>query len=380
MGRKGIQKRLKIAWLSDFDLIGSGYLNLSAPICEELSKYGHDVKAIGLHYRGDEHYFNFSILPANDLFEAMAITQVLAMDWRFDVLVVALDIMIQEGILQSITQRPFKYVMITPLESPPLCFSWAAVMAMADKVYIISDFGAQEAQQMGIDASPLTVCVDTRAWRRRTDEDKARIREAFGYQEDDFIILTVADNQERKNLAAALEIFRDFAADKPNARYILVTRIDNRVGWRLLDLVNDFRLSDKVRLVERGLPFVDLWGYYAMSDVFMLSSKAEGAGLPLLEAMAVGVPCVGTDWAAIHEHLRDGRGFLVPAEYEFIDPFGNGLRKFIDKQATVRVLNDLYSNGIPQDVVQRAREYVEARKWPVVVSEFERTLREMCDE
>ncbi|RMD59252.1 glycosyltransferase [Candidatus Parcubacteria bacterium] len=246
-------------------------------------------------------------------------------------------------------------------------------------MYIISEFGTQEAQRMGIDASHLEVCVDTHAWRQRTPEDRANLRQAYGYQEDDFIILTVADNQERKNLAGALEIFRDFARDKPNARYVLVTRVGNRVGWKLLDLINDFGIADKVRLVERGLPFPELWGLYAMSDVFLLCAKAEGAGLPLLEAMSVGIPCVGTDWAAIHEHLRDGRGYLVPTEYEFIDPFGNGLRKFISKQEAVRTLDEIYANGVDDAMLQKARNYVEARRWPVVVSEFEKTLRELVE-
>jgi colanic acid/amylovoran biosynthesis glycosyltransferase len=51
----------------------------------------------------------------------------------------------------------------------------------------------------------------------------------------------------------------------------------------------------------------------AKADVFVLASFAEGLPVALMEAMALGVPCVSTTIAAIPELIRDGvNGVLVP--------------------------------------------------------------------
>jgi glycosyltransferase involved in cell wall biosynthesis len=51
----------------------------------------------------------------------------------------------------------------------------------------------------------------------------------------------------------------------------------------------------------------------ARADVFVLASFAEGLPVALMEAMALGVPCVSTAIAAIPELIQDGRnGLLVP--------------------------------------------------------------------
>ena len=107
----------KICWLSDFDQIGSGYLNISTPLCNELAKLGHDIKAIGIGYHGQEHFNDFSIIPARDFNDVMAMMQNLTMMWKFDIFVCALDIPHQEKLLTSLKRvvRPFKVICGAPL-------------------------------------------------------------------------------------------------------------------------------------------------------------------------------------------------------------------------------------------------------------------------
>ncbi|MCG8399319.1 glycosyltransferase, partial [Bacillus atrophaeus] len=51
---------------------------------------------------------------------------------------------------------------------------------------------------------------------------------------------------------------------------------------------------------------------YAISDLKLLLSEKESFGLVLLEAMACGVPCIGTNIGGIPEVIKDGTsGYLV---------------------------------------------------------------------
>jgi hypothetical protein len=115
--------------------------------------------------------------------------------------IVALDIPLQCFLLSKMRSRPFRYVGIMPVEADPLCMSWAAQITQMDKAMIISKFGFEEAQKAGVfNAAYLQVGVDTEMWKPATAEERNRIRTSvLGFDEDTFAVLTVADNQERKN-------------------------------------------------------------------------------------------------------------------------------------------------------------------------------------
>jgi glycosyltransferase involved in cell wall biosynthesis len=51
-------------------------------------------------------------------------------------------------------------------------------------------------------------------------------------------------------------------------------------------------------------------------DAFVLPSRRDPCPIALLEAMAAGLPCIGTDVDGISEQLADGAGILVPGDDE----------------------------------------------------------------
>jgi glycosyltransferase involved in cell wall biosynthesis len=50
------------------------------------------------------------------------------------------------------------------------------------------------------------------------------------------------------------------------------------------------------------------------ADAFVMSSKSEGLPMALLEAMAVGVPCIATAVGGVPDLLGGDKGLLVPAQ------------------------------------------------------------------
>jgi glycosyltransferase involved in cell wall biosynthesis len=375
-----LDTHLKICWISDFDSAGSGYLNITVPLCAGLTKKGHEVKVVGLQYKGEEHPFEFSVIPANNIQEAFAIGRNLFGMWKFDTMMVALDIPLQMGLLRSMINRTFPYIGIMPVEADPLCVTWAMALMQMSKPLIISEFGTAEARKLGVDADPIQIGIDIKSWRMPSSQEKTEIRKAQGIDEDAFVILTVADNQERKNLSAAMEIVAKFAKGK-KVKYILVTREFSSVGWKLRDYAQVLGINDFFTIFERGLTFANLWSLYAISDLFLLTSKAEGLGMPILEAQAVGVPVAGTDCTAIAELLADNRGILLPYAYKYIDPFGNEHRYFVNVGKAVKLLNHAYENKEELQILSdNSRKYAEDRTWDKSVLCLEKALEYVNNE
>ena len=367
---------MKIAWISDLDFRVSGYFNISSALCEGLAKRGHEIKVVGLGYKGEQHDFSFSVIPIQNFQEANALLANLYNLWHFDVCIVALDIPMQEKILETMQGRPFKYIGIMPIEADPLCMSWAGVLLEMDKRLIISEFGVEESAKMGVPATYLPVGIDTNLLRMPSKEERLALRNSFGFDKNTFAILTVADNQERKNLSKAFEVIGEFAKDKPNVKYMLVTREHCPVGWKLRDMALMYGINNQLMIFERGMSFKELWALYAISDCFLLSSKTEGLGMPLIEAMAIGVPCVATNATGMKELLSDGRGFLADYDYVYRDPFGNGNRYFMNKDSAVCQLENVYGHSC-QRMVNKARKYVEGRTWDKAVDVVNAAINEV---
>jgi len=373
---------MKITVITDTDFKSSGYFSLMMPLCQGLSKLGHDIKIAGLGYKGEEHPWDFSIIPAQDVKECASIIQNLYLVWGSEVLIVAMDIPIQRTFLKLFENRKFKYVGIFPIESDPLSFKWAMAVLQMDKAFCISDFGAKEADKKGAPAENLVIGVDMDSWRIPKEGEREKIRKAFNVSEDAFVVLSISDNQERKNWYAMLHAFNKFAKDKDNVYYVIVTRQDFFAGWDLDELGMDIGIREKLILLDRGMGFKELWGLHAMSDAYMLLSKAEGLSMTTLEAMATGLPVLATNCTAQIEHLKDGRGFLVDYlisdDYSFPprDPFGLGYRYFANTTQAAEILDGIYDGSLKHDQ-DAALEYVRSRSWENAINQVDEGLKKL---
>ena len=75
-------------------------------------------------------------------------------------------------------------------------------------------------------------------------------------------------------------------------------------------------------LFNREFPYHQIGALYRSADCYVSPSRGEGWNLPLMEAMACGLPAIVTDWGAHHDFVTDGIAYplrirgLVPAESE----------------------------------------------------------------
>ena len=72
--------------------------------------------------------------------------------------------------------------------------------------------------------------------------------------------------------------------------------------------------------------------FYAVADLFCLPSFAEGLPVVLMEAMAMGIPCVSTQITGIPELIRNGTDGLLVAPSD-LDALVEALAKLMDDAA-----------------------------------------------
>jgi len=357
----------------------SGYSNIGIELSNGIVANGNEVKILGLGYTGQEHRSLFSIIPCASLQDVAGCINNMKILWGIDAVIVALDIHhFQEQIFPTVQKLEIPYICITPLESDPLCPSWANLLSQMDKVFFISQFGTDEAKKAGVDAEHIEIGIDTNAWRLRTEEEYKNVRSTMGFSDDDFVIISVADNQERKNISGGFQAIAKLKEQGVSVKHILVTRENSMVGWKLYDLayLEDINLSSEIRVFQSGMPFKDLYSLYCAADVYLSCSKGEGLGLPIMEAMSVGVPVVANKTGALPELLADGRGWLADYKFWHYDPFGNQRRYFIDVDKAAEKMmeiRDLQKKGSIDYITSlaNARQYMESRGWAKSAQQIE---------
>jgi glycosyltransferase involved in cell wall biosynthesis len=96
---------------------------------------------------------------------------------------------------------------------------------------------------------------------------------------------------------------------------------------RLDEDVARYGLSDRIEIAG-PVSTERLAEFYAAADLFVLPSRFEGYGMAYTEAVAHGVPVVGTNAGAIPDTVPPGAGILVPPDD--VDALANALRQLID--------------------------------------------------
>lgn len=110
-------------------------------------------------------------------------------------------------------------------------------------------------------------------------------------------ILAVGTIQPRKNYPLLVRAFLRIAHTIPHKLVIVGGK-----GWLYEGLLTDVEQSDRERIHFPGfVSDADLPLLYSAADLFVFPSLYEGFGLPLLEAMACGVPVISSNRSSLPE-------------------------------------------------------------------------------
>ncbi|MEM2592743.1 MAG: glycosyltransferase family 1 protein [Thermofilaceae archaeon] len=187
----------------------------------------------------------------------------------------------------------------------------------ADAVIAVSECTKRDAvRAYGIPEEKITVIYEGVSPRFRPADPEAvqAVRAKYGLPEH--FILYVGTIEPRKNLVALLEAYA--AILTRNTQHAIRLVIVGKKGWLYEGF---FRRLRELGLEERVhftgyVPDEDLPALYSAADLFVFPSLYEGFGLPVLEAMACGVPVVCSNTSSLPEVAGDAALLVNPTDVQ----------------------------------------------------------------
>ena len=189
----------------------------------------------------------------------------------------------------------------------------------------------------------------------RAQSLRGPMRNELGFQNDDRVLVFVANEAERKGLEPllmALQILND-----PQIKLLVVGRIPAST-WQ--PVVEKMGLGKQV--IFTG-PSGDVGKYYAASDVFVLPTQYEPWGLVIVEAMACGLPVVTSHCAGAAEAVRDGKTGYLLHDPQDAEEIAANLQHLLDGRHIAA-----------QEIADSVQNYA----WPRVLQRYEKVLLQSC--
>jgi glycosyltransferase involved in cell wall biosynthesis len=269
----------------------------------------------------------------------------------------------------------FPLIMYCTLDGLPIHPQWIDPLKHVNLLVAMTEWASEEYYKVGFHPAWIHHGVDCKWWKVDAP-DKYSIRQKLGIPDDVVVFINWDIPQHRKRTDALLRCWKEFHPEKKNAVLVLYTdwNLERTLGWSIEDLIKQYNVPRNTILspVElQGTPkFYDcaerperLKEIACVGDIYASATSGEGFGLCGLEAMAMGIPAIITDYAASSEVHKKG-SILVPC-YE-----GRAGRfRLDDRRRSVEagVVNEEKfteaMNLLCQDRVLRQKLGLEALKW-----------------
>jgi glycosyltransferase involved in cell wall biosynthesis len=149
------------------------------------------------------------------------------------------------------------------------------------------------------------------------------------------VILNVGAIQKRKNIARLVEAFETL----PSPWRLVLAGSNGYGAEEILARIEKSPARERINVTGYVSP-LDLSTWYARAAVFAFPSLDEGFGMPVLEAMAAGVPVITSNRSALPEVAGDAAMLVDPDDTEAL---GEALRELT---LNVDLCRDLARRGI----------------------------------
>jgi len=190
----------------------------------------------------------------------------------------------------------------------------------------------------------MTFGIDPSFQSSMENSSSAGIREKLGIHNQ--IILYVGRQDPYKNLMSLIRIHKNVLEKGTDATLVIAGSRDDRYP-EITSLIAELQLQGKVKITGY-LSQRDLVSLYREASLLALPSLYEGFGLPVLEAMASGIPVIASNKASIPEVMGDAGILLNPDSHP----------QWVDA-----IIQLLTNSEIRQNFIEKGRQRLSLFSW-----------------
>ncbi len=194
------------------------------------------------------------------------------------------------------------------------------VIRRSKKIITVSHFEKHRIGEFfGMDNDPRLTAVYngvSEHFRPVTDPETLRkVKERYKLPDHFFFFLGNTD--PKKNTKGVLRAFSDYLRQTGADTRLVMLDFDREELERLLNEIGDRPLIEKIILTGYVVN-TDLPSIYSQSDLFLYPSLRESFGIPMLEAMACGVPVITSNTSSMPEVAGNAAFIIDPFKPEEI--------------------------------------------------------------
>ena len=207
------------------------------------------------------------------------------------------------------------------------------------KIITVSDFEKTRIGQFfGItDNSNLTAVYNgVSAHFKPVTDPNELIRVKQKYHLPDRYFFFLGNTDPKKNTKGTLKAFSDFLKQTDSDFHLVMLDYDQVELEKLLVEIGDPKLINRITLTGYVVN-TDLPSIYSQCEVFLYPSLRESFGIPMLEAMACGVPVITSNTSSMPEVAGDGALLIDPFKPEEIT--SAMIRLIEDKNLKISLVN-----------------------------------------
>ncbi|EOY19277.1 UDP-Glycosyltransferase superfamily protein [Theobroma cacao] len=204
-----------------------------------------------------------------------------------------------------------------------------------DSVWVPTDFHVSTFVQSGVDPAKVVKVVqpidvkffDPSKYKPLDIASKGNLvlgaRIPNSNPRKEFVFLSVFKWEFRKGWDVLLKAYlREFSRDDGVVLYLLTNPYHSNRDFdnKIVQFVEHSHMEKpangwaSVCVIDTHIAQVDLPKLYKAADAFVLPSRGEGWGRPIVEAMAMSLPAITTNWSGPTEYLTEENSYPLPVD------------------------------------------------------------------
>lgn len=147
----------------------------------------------------------------------------------------------------------------------------------------------------------------------KNEISRAGAREQLKIDKKNLIFVCFSIFFPHRRFEDVIEAFRRLHSKNSNVGLMIIgsSQFDQNYYWRIKKLIENYSLQAAVDIKNAFLPGALVRNYLIASDVFVFPNEKQTWGLAVIEAMALGRPCIVSDDAGVHEVIKNGENSLI---------------------------------------------------------------------